>query len=469
MQRYCVIKSMRFSLLLFLLLSSCAHFNTGKRQYAGMEAALRKGNFATPLAKVKGAKDSAYKQKDRVVYYLDAGMLYHWNGNYVKSNELLERAERAIEDLFTKSLSRSASALLLNDNIQSYSGEDYEDIYLNVFKALNYLALGQNDAAFVEVRRINDKLVQLDQKYVRTAERLNEAGETVESFKAGRNRFTESALGRYLSMLLYRNEYKWDDVRIDFEKIDEGWNRQPAIHPFLKPDFSAEKKRVISPTARLNVFAFSGIGPDKEASTFYIHTEQDLIILGSSQENYLGGQELSNLSFLPWPGVNPGYHFKFQLPYLVKRPSLVGRIEVITDTGHVKELSPIESLENAAIEAFRIKKPILYLRAVTRSVSKGIAAEQAKAELTRDMDSNVAFFTRILTDIAVDSTENADRRISRFFPARASVAELHLNEGTYSIRVNYYSRSGTLLYTDLHSSVTIKADQLNILQSAYLN
>ena len=452
-----------------LLLSGCASLRTVKEQYAGMDMLLASADYPAALARIEAGKKTAYSHKDRVVYYLDAGMLHHWNGDYRKSNEFLELAERAIEENFTKSITRSTSSLILNDNILAYAGEDYEDVYLNAFKALNYLALGQNDSAFVEVRRINNKLVQLESRHEKTARRLNEAEAAGQKFEPGKSRFQDSALGRYLSMLLYRNDAMWDDVRIDLEKITRGWKLQPDIYPFAMPDFSRSTKRVYPPTARLNVIAFSGAAPDKRASTFYIHTEENLIALGGSSENYLGNQTLTGLNFISWPGVQAGYHFKIELPHIRKRPSRVERIEIAVNGTAPKKLQRLESLENAAVETFNIKKPLIYLKTIVRTVSKGIASEKAKTDMTKDMDKGAAFFTRLFTDLAIDQTEHADLRMSRFFPAEAAVREIHLDQGVYDILVNYYSAGGTLIHSDIHNGVEIKADQLNVLESAYLN
>ncbi len=104
-----------------------------------------------------------YRNKERLLFYLDAGMVHHIHGNWQQSNELLTLAEETIEELYTKSVARAASSMLLNDNSLEYSGEDYEDIYINVFKALNYIELGDPDAAMVEVRRVDEKLGYLEQ------------------------------------------------------------------------------------------------------------------------------------------------------------------------------------------------------------------------------------------------------------------------------------------------------------------
>ena len=452
-----------------IFLSGCAMLRTDKSHYAGTEEMLEEADYPSAIAQIESAKGVAYSQKDRVVYYLDIGMLHHWNGDYEKSNEMLEMAERAIEENFTKSMTRSASSLILNDNALAYAGEDYEDIYLNAFKALNYLALDQNDEAFVEVRRINNKLVQLGSKHEKMAQKLSEAEEVNEPFVPGKNHFQESALGRYLSLILYRNEAKWDDVRIDLDKISKGWKLQPEIYPFSPPDFSRATQRIRPPKARLNVVAFTGLAPDKKASTFYIHTEENWIVFAGSSEDYLGKQHLSGMTMIPWPGIAAGYHFKIQLPYMQNHPSKVGHIKVIVAGVANENLQRLESLENVAIETFSIKKPLIYLKTITRTVIKGLSAEKAKQEMTKGMDDAMAFFSRLATDLLVDQTENADLRVSRFFPAEASIREIHLDEGTYDITINYYGPKGSQLHSDQRTDVRIKSGRINLIESAYLN
>jgi hypothetical protein len=99
---------------LALLLSGCAMLRTDKSHYAGTETMLAQADYPAAIARIESARNKAYTAKDRAVFYLDMGMLYHWNGEHEKSNEYLEKAERAIEDNFASSLTRSASSLILN-------------------------------------------------------------------------------------------------------------------------------------------------------------------------------------------------------------------------------------------------------------------------------------------------------------------------------------------------------------------
>ena len=466
-----VFSRLHFILFTLLFLVGCSSLKTNKSHYAGIAPLLEKGDYEALIQKVERAKEEkkAYSYKNRVVYYLDIGLLLHWKGEYEKSNIYLEKAERAIDDNFTKSVTRAASSLIGNDNLLAYSGEDYEDIYLNVFKALNYFALHKNDDAFVEMRRMNNKLVLLESKYDKVAQEFNKAKEAHTTFRSGKNPFQESSLGRVLSLILYRDDLKWDDARIDLEKINRGWKLQPRIYSFSEPDLSALIKPIPSKKTRLDLLAFTGLAPDKKAKTFYIHTEENVIILAGTKENYFGNQVLSGGNVIYWDEMPAGYHFKFQLPYMKRRPSQVARVEVSIKGVGTYSLPMLDSLENVAVETFKIKKPLIYFKTVIRAVLKGLAAEKGKQKATEGMDSLAGFLVRVVADVAVDLTENADLRTSRFFPAKAYFREVYLDEGTYEIQVNYYGKNNLLLYSDKKEAVLLSKERINLLESVYLN
>jgi hypothetical protein len=107
---------------------SCA---TSKAQYSNTERYLHYHDFKQAIAQIENAKKNGkYKKKDRVLYWLDLGMLQSYNQQFDLSNKLLTNAENAIEELYTKSIRKEAGSLLLNDNIKDYAGEDYENIIL---------------------------------------------------------------------------------------------------------------------------------------------------------------------------------------------------------------------------------------------------------------------------------------------------------------------------------------------------
>lgn len=456
-------------LILFLtLLMSCSSMKTQKSQFVGIEKKLKVHNYSGAISGLRSAKDEFYTKKDRVIYYLDLGMLYHYNKQFEKSNQMLSKAERAIDELYTKSISRAAASMLLNDNVLEYSGEDYEDVYLNVFKGLNYIALNKFDDAFVEIRKINIKLSKLEAKHTKMADQLNLSKDKKTNFKAGKNKFHNSALGRFLSMLLYRIEDQYDDARIDLDKIRKAWELQSQVYDHPQPNFSSYLKN--SDKVKVDLISFVGRAPEKKANTLYIHTEKDMIIIGTTKENPRHKENLETLDVINWAGVKKGYHFKFQVPKMKKRRSNANTVKINVDGRTIKELQLIESIENVAKETYKVKKPLVYLKTITRSILKGLFAEKRKSEMESKIDNPLlGFAARLATDVAVDATENADLRISRYFPAKALIGEIELSPGEHVIKFDYYSRTGSIIYSDDLGKIEISEQNVNILESFYLN
>ncbi len=85
-----------------IILSSCASVQTKQDQYQDALNHYASRNYEVAAAVIESYKDTSYKEKDRVLFYLDTGMLYHYAGKYEKSNEALSLAEQGIEDLYTK-------------------------------------------------------------------------------------------------------------------------------------------------------------------------------------------------------------------------------------------------------------------------------------------------------------------------------------------------------------------------------
>jgi len=142
------------AVVLILATVSCSSVATRKKFYEPITADIRSQNYKAAYQKIESARDkNKYGKKDRLLYYLDSGFAAHYASLFDTSNVKLTMAEDAADELFTKSVSRAAASVLLNDNVLEYSGEDYEILYTNLIKTLNYLSLGEFDEAFVEVGR----------------------------------------------------------------------------------------------------------------------------------------------------------------------------------------------------------------------------------------------------------------------------------------------------------------------------
>jgi len=236
--------------------------------------------------------------KDEVIYYIDMGMLHHYAGNYTLSNELLSKAEIAIENNFTKSLTQYGTSLILDDRALNYYGEDYEDIYLNVFKSLNYFKLNNFEAAGVEIRRVNEKLILLQDKYNKLANEMNnsrDAKKIKRSFKTSSIKFHNSALSRYLSSIYYCYEKKYDDARIDIQHLYKAFKQQSKMYGFSIPQSIFSKYECLvenepeiclksKKSANIHVISFTGRLPEKKIKTYWIITKKKLYLYCKKKE-----------------------------------------------------------------------------------------------------------------------------------------------------------------------------------------
>jgi hypothetical protein len=460
------LKGAAFGLLLSLLLSvGCGSVATQKGFYEPITAELKEGNFQSAAQRIEAAKaKDKYKKKDRFLYYVDAGLAYHYASLFDTSNQRLTQAEDAADELFTKSVSRAATSLLLNDNVLEYAGEDYEILYTNLIMALNYVAQDNFDGAFVEVKRANEKLNLLEQKYADASHRFQEAsqndtGSVKIDYSAKKVRFNNDAFARYLSMHVYAADGKMDDARIDYDLLKSAFREQPHIYDFGVPDvkYHSEDKSILS------VVALAGLSPVKEALNLRIRTDRDLDLV---QVLYTDPwREDSEYGHLPMP-VSEDYYFKFSIPEVVARPSQISRIRVYSNSELMGELQLLEDVAKVAEETFQANKSLIYLRTVARAVAKGLAAHRAKEKV--DTGGVGGWLKKAAVDVATDISENADLRCSRLLPGRIYVGDFEVEPGTYDLEIEFLDLNGHVVSAQELKGYQVLKTGLNLIEAVSL-
>lgn len=453
-----------------VLICGCASSAAYKNQFIGVEEHLQIHDYQAVLENIEETREHCYKEKDKILYYLDTGLLTHFAARWQKSNRLLEEAERAIEAAYTRSVCRSASSMLLNDNVLEYAGEAHEDLYLNIFKALNYVQMARLDEAMVEVRRISNKLARLEDKNAKFLAQYRSMQSRSRLYKGGHTRFYDSALARYLSMIMYRANGNFDDASIDLRKIAEVWKTERSIYPFKMPDLSMVLQPPPPGYTKLNIICFTGRLPDKLARTLYIRTQPRRITVVGTRQTSSGTARMVTYETIPWRGKDPlpsGMQLKFEVPYMQARPSNVGRVRLLINGSDIAGFDTIEIMDKVAFQVFKAKEPMIYMRAVLRTALKSIACAKTIAELQKN--NNGEPVPADVISALFSATEHADLRVSQFFPAAAHVCELDVPPGEYTITVVYYNRQGQQIYTDEMGKICVRPGTLNLLESNYLD
>jgi hypothetical protein len=393
------------------------------------------------LVEKQNQKKPMYPEKNAVLLYLDKGMLEHYAGQYENSAKDLENAEALIREAFTKSVSLEIASYIANDNTREYAGEDYEDVYLNAFNALNYYYRGDLEEALVEVRKINEKLRYLETKYAEDIAKAREygkehGGEDL-SYDADEGpAFSDSALARYLSALFYRGTGRPDDARIDLEGLVKAFEAAPAVYKHPVPNSVADEYSVPSGKARLNVIGFAGLSPVKS--------------------------EIITLVPLPFP--SPNDVAKLALPVISDRPVKADRVELVIDGKDKIDLELLEDIGAVISETFKARRILIYIKTLVRTVIKTTAAASG-AQVAGEQSGSaiVGVLTGILGQAISAASESADIRMSRYFPCYAYVGGVNLDPGEHHIAVNFYA-GGSLIFS---KQETIDADArgLNLVEA----
>jgi len=185
-----------------------------------IDQAVSRNDFNAAIAAIVAGQENErrplYPEKNAVALFLDKGFLEHYAENFRQSSEDLLNAERLIDEAFTKSITQNFMSYIANDNTKDYPGEDFEDIYLSIFNALNFFRMENTDGALVEVRKLtnqNGKLDMLSRKHENARGSFADgAMELLRGLGLSLNdalpqdkgfNFSDSALARYLSALFY--------------------------------------------------------------------------------------------------------------------------------------------------------------------------------------------------------------------------------------------------------------------------
>lgn len=164
-----------------LLLTGCASY---ERQTHSFRGAWNGGNTqkAAELANVQVYDRS--DSRDGVIWLLEQGAALRANDQLPESTYAFDRAEKRMQYYESQAkvrVSKETTALVVNLATVPYEGRGYDRVMLNTYQALNYLRLGQPDAAMVELRQASD---EQDAELIRNARRITSARKSAGQYQS---------------------------------------------------------------------------------------------------------------------------------------------------------------------------------------------------------------------------------------------------------------------------------------------
>ena len=407
--------------------------------------------FSFAQEPIKSAEDlerkanQLYTSKDAVLYNLDSGMLSYYEGDYTSAINKLSVAETLIDEYYTKSVSQFAASLMTNDNVIEYPGEDYEDIYTNLFKTLAYYKIGKWEEGFHEINAFKRKANALKNRHEIELLQARQAvkGNTSVNPKVS---FYNSALGEYLSLLYFKSIKDQNQAAFSSRMLKDVFDNSGSIYDFPYPSCVEEELSVTSSDTRLNFVVLSGTSPYKRENLEF-YSENTMIALP-----------------------------ELVIPEEIVKFVTVKALNKQTGKGYVKNLSKIEDFGNICKDIYKTRSSLIYAKTVARAASKNslAAGTGITGSILSESDNtsiavlgNLFSATSTLSENNAIDTEKADLRHSSYFPGRADVGGFSLEPGIYDITVAYYSGvNENPIYFDVIQDFTVKKGKLNLVSTS---
>lgn len=399
-----------------VLLSGCAAFRSYESELTQTNQHLQSGNVDAALALLE--KNNSGENKD-LLYYFEKGELLRSKGDlqgslaaWAEADKQVMAWEEAVRGDPEKYLGEFGS-FLVNDRVRRYEGYDYEKVMLTTQMAINHLALGDLEAARVEIKKTHERealIAELrDKEYLKREEEAEKQGVTaelkdlqgypVESLNAPevinlKNSY-QSAFSHYLSGFVYEALGERGMAAPGYRKAAELRPDTPLLEQALleldKPDARAADESDVLLVVQ------TGLAPARDSVRIPlpIPTSDGLII--------------TPLSFP-----------------VIKSDASIADIRNLSLDEQSLSLTELNSTEAMSRRALRDDMPGIILRTSVRAATRSVAQKQL---------NEVNPLAGLAVGIASTITEGADERTWRTLPESTQVIRLRLKKGEHLLQL----------------------------------
>ncbi|MFH1311760.1 MAG: hypothetical protein ABIJ00_00900 [Candidatus Eisenbacteria bacterium] len=369
-----------------------------------------------------------------VLFLLERGLLLHYVGRYQESNDIFDRAEILSEDLYTKSVSREAAALVTSDLALEYVPKSFEQVLINYFRALNYMFLGEKEDAIVECRKASDKLALYSEEDKRP--------------------YRRDAFIEYLTGILYEWDGEINDALISYRNALGGYEVYGELFGLSDPDHltcdllrtagalgfiddiervSPEDRKRCGPESQVDslakvvVFVEQGFVPPKQELSANIPILKSEARRVQDDRHGFSVGAYSRLYGHSFDVDDIAYFLRVAVPrYAEQRTRPPAPMLFLDDLSIRPAISEdIFALAKAELDH---DMPMIFAKTLVRALIKYKASDVAEDKWGK--------LAGRLVNVATAATERADLRGWLSLPRAIYVAILYVDPGTYSLSVS---------------------------------
>ncbi|MBC7386501.1 MAG: hypothetical protein H7301_10130 [Cryobacterium sp.] len=362
------------------------------------DALFRSGRYEASSTRLRaGLEKEGVDGRDGLLYLLDLGLSEHSAGKVDEAIKAFRLADQTAEIKDYTSLSTETATLLTTDQIKQYKGEDFENVLINVYLAMDYAAKGDRESAIVEAKRVNRKL------YLMNTE--------------GKRKYAQNAFARYLSGILYEADRNYNDAYVDYKLTAELLPKFPGIGRDLwamawKMGDRDDRERWEKE------FPITEAEKNAAKARVSLARPAEIVVL---YENGISPRKIPDAGFHSIPKFFPRAN-----------PVKVGMASVSSDpSGESFEAKTnvLMDIEAVAIENLREKWGGLLAK---KLAGAGLKIGLGAYVNSKTKDSGLG----TLLALALDASDQADTRSWNLLPRDLQVARFPVKGGTYTVKLS---------------------------------
>ena len=387
-------------MLLLVFQVSCASYSD---QMKPVMRSYYSADYPKALEKLEKSKIKG-QERNRLLYILEKATILERNGDFKEARKLYIEADKLADELYTVSLSKTASSFVINDSTTDYSGEDYEKVAIHTMLASSFLAENNVSAAAVEARKINNKLYEINGSYGEKA-----------------NRYQDDAFARYLSGVIFESKRNYDSAIIEYQRSLKTYEtsyrdlfgvRPPnqlvkALHKLYLKRGRQQKARRLE--KKYNFINANSRYPQTEVVVFH----QLGVVSPKKQKNFVWsmGSQVVRFSF---PVIYPKNSYRFS------------KTGAKVDSDYVSS-EVFQNYDYIAQKTLEDRKGRMLLKSGARLLIKGQMVEQ-----TRQKYGDLA---GVFANVFAVATETADTRSWMTLPSVIGVSRMGIGSGKKEVRI----------------------------------
>jgi len=418
--------------------------------HAGTMYDVRSALLQNELEAARAILADAGRGTDDLLFALEDGLLLHVAGDPELSNSRFEFAERRVDELYTKSITRALLSLVSSDLILKFEPRGIENFLVNYYRALNYLLLDEPQEAWVEWRKLASKL-----QFSREQGDAPYLDPPFFDYLAGLGLEGDDPNDAYISLRLAEAAYRERGARPPADLIADlmrlaaylGFGDQLEVYRNRYGDLPGRAHGWLPDGwGEVVVLVEEGlVAPIAEVNAYVpIVRERAAVALGEDRDGQLGLAELLAREYRAgaYDGVTERYARRKEVAYVLplsfpvfgRGESAVRRLTAVigSDTVEAEPLLGVSDLQRASFEDRLLG---IYAKTIARAIVKSAVAAKLREEAEEEGGEAAGEVVGFLANVVNLATERADTRAWLGLPHRIWISRVRAPAGQHELRI----------------------------------